>query len=219
MSDSPYADNRIDYIINLLNPSKKDRVLNIGISNIPEIEMKLEKRVKECWTMDFDKQKLERAKKYLRKTKLINADIFGETSLKNNYFDKIVIVEVLEHLKDDGKAVDLVRHLLKKGGVVVAASPNKALLHLVNPVKYFEHERHYSNYEFKKLFLDRRFIIRHFNVVENWELLVNLYVHLFFKFILKKLIPFNTFDKYSKRTYMRQNKSGLDIILKAEKTD
>ena len=67
----PFARNRIDYIVNLIDAKKNDKVLNIGISNIPEVEMKIEDKVKECWTIDFDKSKMDKAGKYLKKTKLI----------------------------------------------------------------------------------------------------------------------------------------------------
>ncbi len=219
MTTKPYANNRADYIINLIGPSKNDRVLNIGVSNIPEIEIKLENKVRECWIIDIDRKKLNKAKRFLKKTKLICGDVTNNVQLKKNYFDKIIIIEVLEHLDEDGMAVDIIKSLLKKGGVVVAASPNNALFHLINPVKYFEHKRHYSNEEFKNLFQSRGFIIEHFNIVENWELLANLYTHLFFKFVLKKIIPFATFNKYSRRTYMKQNKRGLDLIIKAKKVN
>ena len=68
--NSPFATNRIDYVINLLNPQKKDKVLMIGVSNIPEIEIKVEKIVKECWTIDIDRKKLEKAGKHLKKNEI-----------------------------------------------------------------------------------------------------------------------------------------------------
>ena len=89
----PFAKNRISYVLNLLNTSKKDKILNIGIANIPEIEMKIENKVKECWTIDPDKKKVEKAKKFLKKAKLIEGDLMNFPGLKNKkgYYDKIVI--------------------------------------------------------------------------------------------------------------------------------
>ncbi len=217
MNNMPYAKNRIDYVINLMSPKKTDLVLNIGISNIPEIEMKIESQVDECWTIDFDKKKLNKAATYLKRTRLLEGDILKKNGLPKNYFDTIVILEVLEHLDEDKRAVEIINSLLKKGGKVIASSPNKDPIHIINPVKYFEHKRHYSNQEFKSLFTDRGFRIEHFNVVESWTLLFNLYIHLFFKFILHKTVPFGLLGSKTNTTYLQQNVHGLDIIIAAQK--
>ncbi|MBI2632380.1 methyltransferase domain-containing protein [Candidatus Pacearchaeota archaeon] len=212
----PFTDNRIKYIINLLSPKNSDKVLNVGISNIPEIEIAIEDNVKECWTIDIDKQKLKKASKYLKKTKLICEDIDSKP-LKKNYFDKVIIIEVLEHLDSDITALKWINSILKKNGSVIIGVPNKHPLHIINPVKYFEHKRHYSNEEITNKTEENGFKIMHLNVVENWSLLANLYIHFFFKFILRKTIPFNTFKKSANKTYMQENKSGMDIIIKAKK--
>lgn len=212
----PFANNRIFYVINLISPEKKDKILNVGISNIPEIEMALENKISECWTIDIDKKKLDKASKYLKKTKLICENIDSKP-LKKNYFDKVVILEVLEHLDSDLGAIRWINTILKKDGSVIIGVPNKYLLHIINPVKYFEHKRHYSNEDIIEKIKSAGFEVEHLNVVENWSLLANLYIHLFFKFVLRRTIPFNTFKKSANKTYMQENKSGMDIILKAKK--
>lgn len=213
----PFARNRIDYIVNLIEPKKSDKVLNIGISNIPEVEMKIENIVKECWTVDFDKSKMMKASKYLKKTKLITDDITKTTRLKDGYFDKIVIVEVFEHLKDDIGMMKAINKLLKKGGALVVGVPNDALLHYINPVKYFEHERHYSNEMIKKRLENNGFKIVHFNLVETWTMLLNLYIHIFLKFVLRKEVPFGIFRKRADDSYKQFNRWGMDILIKAIK--
>ncbi len=32
LEEEPFANNRIDYIINLISPNDKDKILNVGIS-------------------------------------------------------------------------------------------------------------------------------------------------------------------------------------------
>lgn len=212
----PFGDNRISYIINLISPNKKDRILNVGISNIPEIEMALENKIRECWTIDIDKKKLDKASKYLKKTNLICDDI-SSAPLKKNYFDKVVIIEVLEHLDSDVSALKWINSILKKNGSIIICVPNKHPLHIFNPVKYAEHKRHYSNKDIIERVKDSGFKVEYINVVENWSLLANLYIHLIFKFILRRTIPFNTFKKSANKTYLQENKDGMDIILKAKK--
>ncbi|MSS74677.1 class I SAM-dependent methyltransferase [Candidatus Pacearchaeota archaeon] len=216
-SNAPFASDRINYLVNLIAPQKNEKILNIGISNIPEVEMKIEEKVAECITLDFDEKKLKGAQKFLKKTTLLKYDITSQPPLKQEYFDTIVIVEVLEHLKDDRAALRWIAKSLKKGGKVIIGVPNDHLLHYINPVKYAEHERHYSNSMIKKRVEEAGFKIEHFNLVENIYLLGNLYIHLVNKFILRRQRPFQTFIKSPNKTYHQLNDSGLDILLSARK--
>ena len=127
------------------------------------------------------------------------------------------MLEVLEHLDNDYEVMKRVNSLLKKKGVLIIAVPNNAPLHLLNPVKYFEHKRHYSNTMIKSVLEKSGFNITHFNFVETWTLLANLYVHIFLKFILRKNVPFGVFKKRAAKTYGQINKRGMDIIVKAVK--
>ncbi len=207
---------RTEYILKLLQPKKSMRVLNIGVSNIPEIEMELENEVKECVTIDFDKKKLQRASPFLKKTRLVNGDILKPLPFKKEEFDAIIILEVLEHV-DDKKALQMLIPHLKKGGVILVGVPNMHPLHLINPVLYFEHKRHYSNSKIKRRLEEAGCEVLDIQVVENWTLLANLYIHLFSKHILRKQRPFGTFTKSAAKTYQAQNRHGLDILVKARK--
>lgn len=215
--EKPFAHDRIDYMVNLINPQKTDRVLNIGISNIPEVEMRIENRVKECWTIDFDGKKLARASKFLKKTRVIRGDVTKEDTLKENYFDTVVIVEVLEHLKDDIGMIRKIRKLLKPGGKIIVGVPNDAFLHYFNPVKYFEHERHYSEEMIRERLENNGFRVTHFNFVERWTLLVNLYIHIILKFVFRINAPYGVFKRAAKNSYGQINKRGMDMLIKAVK--
>lgn len=213
----PFARNRLDYIINLINPRKNQKVLNLGISNIPEVEMAIEDRVKECHTIDIDKKKMNTASKHLKKTKIMDVDITKPNKIKKNYYDAVVMIEVLEHLKDDRAALQWISSVLKKNGSLIIGVPNDAFLHYFNPVKYAEHERHYSNSLIKNRLKEAGFQIKHFNLVECWTLLASLYIHLFRKFILKQNRAFGIFKKTADKTYRQYNRTGMDILIKAQK--
>jgi len=214
--DKKNAKNRIEYVLNLISPKKTDIILNIGVSNIPEIELALENKVKECITIDNDKVKIEKAQRYLKKAKILYADV-TKKPFKKKYFDTVIMLEVLEHLEDDSSALKWIYSILKKGGKLILAVPNDDILHLINPVKYTQHYRHYSDKQIKKVIEETGFKVTHLNRVECWTLLANLYVHIFFKFILRRQIKFNTFNKKANDTYTRQNKSGMDTIVCAVK--
>jgi len=207
---------RTNYILSLLKPKKDMKILNIGISNIPEIEHELENKVSEVVTLDYDKKKLYEASKYLKKTRLIEGDIHKPLPFKREYFDAIIILEVLEHV-DDRKALSIIMPHLKKGGTLIVSVPNMHPLHIINPVLYFEHKRHYSNAKITRRLEEAGLRLEDLNVVENWTLLANLYLHLFFKNILRQKRPFATFKKSAERTYGQKNRHGLDIVVKARK--
>jgi SAM-dependent methyltransferase len=46
-----------------------------------------------------------------------------QCSFDNNFFDLIVMLDVLEHIKDDGKALGVLRDKLKTGGKLLVAVP------------------------------------------------------------------------------------------------
>ena len=110
-----------------------------------------------------------------------------------------------------------INKLLKKGGEIIVGVPNDAVLHYINPVKYFEHERHYSNEMIKTRLQNTGFKIIHFNLVETWTMLLNLYIHIFLKFVLRVQTPFGVFRKRADETYRQFNRWGMDIQIKAIK--
>ena len=216
----PFADNRIDYVMALAEPKKHHDILTVGISNIPEIEIKLEKKVKHCACIDLDKEKLNYAKKCLKNTTLILGDITNPNSLKGKKFDTIIMLEVLEHLEDDTESLKIIYSLLKKNGKLIISVPNKHLLHLFNPVRYTQHKRHYSMQEIESLLVKTGFRIKHKNTVESLKLLFDLYAHLFFKYIVRKKVKFGIFTSKIDRTYRQYNKEsrGMDSMIVAVKS-
>ncbi len=213
----PFSKERVGYLMNLLEPAKKDAVLHVGVSNIPELEIALEGKIKKSVTIDIDKAKIAKARTFLKGAQIMEADITKPLPFPKNSFDKVVILEVLEHLDDDAGALEHISQVMKKGGTLIVAVPNNAFLHYFNPVKYAEHKRHYSNKSIADLLEKKGFTIDHFNLVENSTLLLNLYIHLFFKFVLGKTRQFGTFTKSANKTYGQFNRRGMDIIIKARK--
>ncbi len=213
----PFAQDRDSYVLNLAQPHKKDSILNIGVSNIPRIEMQLENKVSSCTTVDIDEEKVSYAQKFLKKAKLVIDDITSPSKLRKNSFNTIIMLEVLEHLDNDEHILKIINGLLKRGGRLVISVPTDHPLHVINPVKYTQHKRHYSKKRLITILERAGFTIEHFNVVEDWKLLANLYVHLFNKYVRGKKRNFNFFDQGGNRTYGRLNKSGLDFIVSARK--
>ena len=244
----PFTDNRTDFIINLANLKSKDSILTVGVAHIPEIERKIENKVMNCNCIDIDLNKLNHAKRYLKKTNLIYGDITNpddfvtlssglvnrhsrkKTSNWNVYitkldkkltdkFDTIIMLEVLEHIEDDFKTLKNINNMLKRGGKLIISVPNKHPLHIINPVRYTQHKRHYSMTQITSLLKRAGFSINYTNTVESPKLLFDLYVHLFFKYLIRKTVPFGILTGKKDKTYLKNNleSSGLDSLVVATK--
>jgi len=83
----------------------------------------------------------------------ITAMPFGENS-----FDIVLCVEVIEHIKEDEKAISQIAKVLKDDGHAIFTTPNGTIVPNVNPY----HIRHYS----PKLFSET--LKKHFDKVEVW---------------------------------------------------
>ena len=69
---------------------------------------------------------------------------------ENNYFDKIICTEVLEHIQNPEIAVSEMERVLKPGGKLFITTPNGTEVPLEMGIK--EHVYHYSKKELMKLF-------------------------------------------------------------------
>lgn len=81
--------------------------------------------------------------------KAIIGDIRELKKIKSNTFDKVICSEVLEHIKDIGKALDEIKRITKVGGKIIITVPN--LWHLFNWI---------PNGNFKKSRLERKHVIK-----------------------------------------------------------
>lgn len=113
-------------IIEELNPQKDEKIMDLGcgtgyylflLSSLP-VDLNLT-------GFDHDKKALDEARNSLRNKK-INF-VLGDSHklpFKENFFDKIVASEVLEHLEDDQKALKEIYKILKPNGILVISTPS-----------------------------------------------------------------------------------------------
>jgi len=81
----------------------------------------------EVIAVDYDSEILSLARKRLgdsQKVTLEQGDIIN-LRFPDNYFDKIVCTEVLEHIEEDEKAIKELYRVLKPGGTIAITVPNK----------------------------------------------------------------------------------------------
>lgn len=104
-------------------PPNSKNILSIGSGYGEELLLfRKERPDANIFCVDLSAKALEKCKALLSaKTFLSDAQ---NLHFKNNMFDCIVILEVLEHLQDDQKAVKEINRVLKSGGVVIASVPS-----------------------------------------------------------------------------------------------
>lgn len=94
---------------------------------------------------------IESAKRQVRKKNV--QFIIGNAEklpFSENSFDKIVMSEIIEHVKDDEKVLQEARRVLKPGGILVLTTPNKDYPFLWDPINWLLD--HFFNFHIKSGF-------------------------------------------------------------------
>ncbi len=115
--------------INQFKPYLKGQILEIGcgIGNFTSFLTLYGK----IWAIDINKEYLSKTSKKLKgKAKVGFGDIEkGRYFFKSESFNTIVCLNVLEHIKNDSKALDNIFNLLKKGGNLILLVPAHPFLY------------------------------------------------------------------------------------------
>lgn len=118
---------RAKWLIKNLKPKNGERILDLGCGDgfylhlLSRLDLKLI-----LHGVDYDKNAINSAKKNLdpNKIKLTQADLMKRLPFHDEFFDGIVMSEVMEHLPDDIKCMKEVKRVLKKNGRLVLSVPN-----------------------------------------------------------------------------------------------
>lgn len=119
---------RLELVFSQLGKKKVDRILDVGYGGGTFIPMlsKLGKKIYGIDTMPYPKKVEAILKKEKINAELTIGSIF-KSPYKDNFFDRITCVSVLEHFKgkEINKAVKEMYRILKPGGYLVIGSPVK----------------------------------------------------------------------------------------------
>ena len=116
--------------IKLLNPLPCEKILDLGCGNGRDI-IEIAKIGSFVYGIDFSEEMISEAYKEIEKTFINNASIklsvsdISSLKFPNNYFDKIICSEVLEHVPDLDLAIKEIKRVLKPDGILVITTPNK----------------------------------------------------------------------------------------------
>ncbi len=208
---APNYYSRLKNVLKTISKDKNKILLNLGCGD-GEYDLYLKRYYKKIISLDINKNDLKIAKKLNNNINYILADA-QNLPLKNNIFDEIVCVDVLEHIKNDTIAAKEISRILKKQGLFILTAPNKnypitydIINTLLNPFDRhlpiglwgFGHKRLYDIKRIKHLFknfkiLETRFMLHTIaGFFENYYL-VNLIQP------LTKSDPKN--EKHAKRSF------------------
>jgi len=118
---------RVITMLSYLDIKDGDKILDAGcgegfytmiISNLWKCEIT---------SIDYDTEILNKAKKWLPNSDkiIVRQESLYEIKSSDNYFDKVLCTEVIEHLEDDKKAISELKRVLKTGGTLALTVPNK----------------------------------------------------------------------------------------------
>lgn len=116
------------YLTRLLNVQKlikpSYRLLNVGCGK-GDYNYYLQDKFEEVVGIDVNKYDISIAKK-LTRNKKIKYFVMNATNLKfkDNYFDTVICIDVLEHVKDRDRLLEEVHRVLKKDGQLILSVPN-----------------------------------------------------------------------------------------------
>lgn len=151
-----------------LDPRKNEKILDVGcgdgyyillasqLEKIFGVGLEYDPKGLEAAESNFNNLKIKcaRLKKWQNNLKTGTYLIQGDANkmpFANNYFDKIIMSEVAEHLPDDLKGLKEVYRCAKKGGVLLLTVPNHNYPFLWDPINWTL-ERVF-NFHFKEGFL------------------------------------------------------------------
>lgn len=107
---------------------KKDVVLDLGCSN-GQHTIRIARKVKKVVGLDRDEKQLQIAKslikdKGLTNIRLIKTNLEDKFPVKSNSFDKILALDIMEHIKNQKLFLREIKRVLKSGGKAFIAIPN-----------------------------------------------------------------------------------------------
>lgn len=110
-------------VFNMIDAGSK--VLDVGCAT-GYFARELSKKNGETWGVDSDKETVNKAGKYCKKTITANIDEIKKLPVPKKYFDYVIILDVIEHLIHPENILEIIKPHLKKDGKVIISVPNIA---------------------------------------------------------------------------------------------
>ncbi len=155
------------YIINHLPWKKSDMVIDLGASD-GILASKIAPKVKQITAVDLIPPKT------IKNVTSLGLDLNQDfdKSLGNKSFNKVIALDIIEHLNNPEAAIKKINNILKSGGTLYASTANigyfiMRITHLIGWFNYgkrgildMTHQRLFTVNSFKKLLQDNGFILK-----------------------------------------------------------
>ena len=213
-------DERDKRILEFIDPGKNNKILIIGTGVFPKVEYILFNnfQCKDITSGDIDKKNIENGKEILPELNFIYLDAQKKFPFKASTFDRVILTEVLEHLNDEYMALSEIRRVLKPKGALIISVPKKRWFSIFSPIFWVQHKREYSERSIKQVLEKNGFKTEKMFVGGSIYDLLNLWVHLIYKHIFRRLYLKLFFQKQINDHYKKEfNRKGIDIIIRAKK--
>lgn len=154
--------------------NKNDVILDLGSGN-GQNSIKAAKKAKKVIGLEFNEELINLAKISARQSKIKNvkftkSDLEYTLQIKSNSIDKVIFLDVLEHLKKRNQILREIKRVLKPGGKAFIGVPNKntswkktqrsvGICSFSDP----DHKIEFSEREIKNLIRKNGFIIENFD--------------------------------------------------------
>jgi ubiquinone/menaquinone biosynthesis C-methylase UbiE len=197
------------------------KILDIGCS-YGWFEKYVGKKAKEIIGIDLNKKDLETARKEVkeRNIKFEKGSVLDLSKFKENYFDIVVMFDVIEHIPKgtEKKALEEIKKVLKKNGKLLITTPANNFSNFFDPAWYFGH-RHYSTTHMKNIFEDSGFEIEKMEIKGGFWEIFSMILFYPFKWFFDMEIPWKVwFDKKRDEEYLKK-KSGFNTLFVWGKND
>jgi ubiquinone/menaquinone biosynthesis C-methylase UbiE len=117
-----YHKNRHNSSLELLIPRKNEIILDAGCGD-GALSLRIAKKAKKIYAIDIAKNAFDKIKNKLPKNLIFKQGNIEKLNFKNQFFDKIVSVETIEHLLYPEKALKEFSRILKNNGILILTYP------------------------------------------------------------------------------------------------
>lgn len=118
---------RENQIYDFLQAGLQDTVLDIACASGRQL-FQIQSKIKVGYGLDISQKFIDKAEGYRQKKNYNNlhfaVGLIEQIAFADNYFDKVICAEVLEHVFDKDIALKEVRRVLKPGGTLIVSVPN-----------------------------------------------------------------------------------------------
>ncbi len=199
----------------LVRTIKNKTILDIGCSYGWFEKFGVEMGCKEIVAIDSDEKLLNQAKKQVKANNVtfIKGSALDISRLKEDYFDLVVMFDVIEHIPKNTEILVLIalKRVLKKDGILIISTPYKNFRSdFMDPAWYFGH-RHYSKEELIELMNKCGFKCDESSYGGGYYEIFSMMLLYIFKWIFGREIPFKTwFEVKREKEYL--SKGGFTTI-------